>query len=94
MVHSCSLPLFKVSPEDYVAVSTLLMFDRCETRQCTNITIKKDEVKESIESFSVTLENSDLDTRITLDPHIGKIEITGSNGVLCIKLWIRLFKSY
>ena len=71
------------------------MFDSCETRQCTNVTVKEDEVKESIESFSVSLERSpDLDTRITLDQHIGTIEITGNNGMLYIKLWIRLFKSY
>ena len=53
------------------------MFDSCETRQCANITIMKDVLVESTESFSVTLERtSDLDNRITLDPNFGEIVIT------------------
>ena len=57
-------------------MSTLLMFDSCETRQCTNIAIMNDGLEESTESFSVTLERtSELDTRIILDPDIGEIVI-------------------
>ena len=77
---------FKVSPEDYGAVSTLLMFDSCETRQCTNITIMKDVVKESIESFFINLgRNPNLDSRIILDPDNGEVVITGNNGVFYVK---------
>ena len=57
-------------------MSTLLIFDSCETRQCTNITIINDMLVENTESFSVTLvRTTELDTRITLDPDIGEIVI-------------------
>ena len=71
---------FSVSPTDDGSVSTLLMFDSCETRQCTNITIMNDT---SIESFFVTLEKTpDLDSRITLDPAVGEIFVTANDGLL------------
>ena len=77
---------FSVSPTDYSAVSTLLMFDSCETEQCTNITIIKDVFKEDNESFSVSLvRTSELDPRITLDPAVGEIEITANDGLLYIQ---------
>ena len=64
-------------------MSTDLMFKSCEKRQCTNITIMNDVLVESTESFFVTLERTpDLDTRITLDPEFGEIEIT--DGLFCI----------
>ena len=64
-------------------MSTLLMFDSCETRQCTNITIMNDALEESIESFFVTLERTqDLDPRITLDPAVGEIFVTTDDGLL------------
>ena len=76
--------LFSVSPTDYGAMFTTLMFDICEPQQCTDITIINDTVPESIESFFINLQRTpDLDPRITLDPMIGEIEITNNNG-----LWI------
>ena len=76
---------FSVSLTDDGSVSTLLMFDTCETRQCTNITIVNILIEESIESFFVTLERTtDLDPRITLDPAVGEIFITANDGLLYI----------
>ena len=76
---------FSVSLMDYGAVSTLLMFDSCETQKCTNITITNDVLKEDSESFSVSLvRTSELDTRITLDPAVGEIEITANDGLLYV----------
>ena len=58
-----------VSPMDYEALSTTLMFAACETRQCVDVTIVDGMIVESIETFAVTLERtSDLDSRITLNP--------------------------
>ena len=78
--------LFSVSLLDYGAVSTLLMFDSCDTRQCTNISIINDVFTEDTESFSVSLvRTSELDPRITLDPAVGEIEITDNDGLLYIQ---------
>ena len=59
-------------------MSRLLRFASCETRQCTEITIMNDTILEDIESFFVSLVRiSGLDTRITLNPVNGEIEIAG-----------------
>ena len=50
--------LFPVASMDYEPLSTLLMFDTCDTRQYTNITIKNDAVLENTKSFSKSAENS------------------------------------
>ena len=77
--------MFSVSPMNYVAVSTLLMFSFCETRQCTDIAIMNDVLIEDKVSFSVSLmRTSELDTRITLDPTDGKIVI--DKGLLYYRL--------
>ena len=75
---------------DYGAVSTLLMFDSCETKQCTNITIMNDVGLENTESFLITLLWT-TDTNIALDPAavVGEIEITDDDGLLvCWMLYI------
>ena len=65
---------------DYGALSTTLMFDTCETRQCDNISVVDDVTLEMTESFSVTLERTpDLNSRITLDPVNGKMYIDDDN---------------
>ena len=67
---------------DYINVSTILAFDTCDTRQCTEIPIVDDMIVELTESFFVTLERTPgLDSRITLDPVDGEIEITDDDGV-------------
>ena len=72
-----------VAPMDYSAVSALMMFDSCETRQCIDISIVNDAVRENTESFFVTLVRTpDLDHRITLDPVAGEIDITTDDGLL------------
>ena len=57
-------------------MSTTLMFAACETRQCDYISIVDDATLEMMESFSVTLERtSDLNSRITLNPVDGKMNV-------------------
>ena len=69
-----------VSPMDYETLSTTLMFAACETRCCVDVAIVDDMTVESIETFAVTLERtSDLDSRITLNPVDGEIEITDND---------------
>ena len=73
--------LFLVTPMDYDAVSTVLMFAACEVRHCVNITIKDDKIPVQIESFNITLERTvGLDSRITLEPVDGVIEIIDTNS--------------
>ena len=67
---------------DYVIVSTILEVGSCNTRQCTEITIVDDMIAEMTESFFVTLERSPgLDSRLTLDPVDGEIEIIDDDGI-------------
>ena len=71
------------------------MFDSCDTRQCTKITIMNDSLVESIESFFVTLERtSELDPRITLDQAVGEIVITATDGLLYIQLCVEYIISH
>ena len=68
---------------DYVSVYTILKFDTCDTRQCTEIPIVDDMIAELTESFFVTLERTpDLDSRIILDPVDGQITIIDSGKYL------------
>ena len=68
--------LHTVSPMDYAAESVVLKFCECETRRCANITIIDDLALEMVESFEITLgRTADLDSRITLDPVDGNIQI-------------------
>ena len=61
---------------DYFSVYTILEFDTCDTRQCTEIPILDDRIVERTESFFVTLERiPGLGSRITLDPVNGEIKI-------------------
>ena len=77
----CSTTFSTVAPMDYIDVSTILMFGACARRHCVNVSIVDDDVLEMTESFTVTLERiSGLDSRITLDPVDGVIEITDDDG--------------
>ena len=77
----CNGCMYTVSPMDYEAVSQVVNFAACETRQCVNVTIVDDFVDEPIESFSVTLERTPgLDMRIRLDPVDGVVEIDDNDG--------------
>ena len=67
---------------DYIGLSTILSFPACETKQCVDVTIVDDEVLEKVESFDVTLEKTPgLDTRITLNPVDGVVEIIDEDGL-------------
>ena len=73
---------FTVTLMDHIGLSTILNFPACETKQCVDVTIVDDDVLENVESFDVTLERTlGLDTRITLDPVDGAIEITDNEGL-------------
>ena len=72
-----------MSPVDYDPVSTILAFGACDTRQCYQIHIVDDMMVELTESFFITLERtSDLNSRITLNPVDGRVEITDTDGIL------------
>ena len=75
--------LLTVSSTDYRPVSTVLMFDTCETRHCTVVTIVEDVVLENVEMFSATLSRTPgLDPRIHLNPVVGTVEIIdGSKNI-------------
>ena len=47
-----------VSPMDYGSVDVILMFAECQRRSCVNVTIEDDEVLETTEFFSITLERT------------------------------------
>ena len=57
-----------------------LVFPPCERSRCVDIPIVDDDVLENSELFSVSLERNGLDTRITLDPVDGLVEITDNDG--------------
>ena len=66
---------------DYEALSTIIFFDACVTRSCASVTIVDDRVYEPEQFFGVTLERTPgLDSRITLDPVDGQIEINNDNN--------------
>ena len=72
---------------DYVNVSTILAFGKCDTRQCTEIPIVDDMIVEMNKSFFVTLERtSGLDSRIRLNPVEEEVEIINDDGVYIITL--------
>ena len=54
-----------------------LVFPPCKRRSCVDIPIVDDDVLENSELFNVSLERNGLDSRITLDPVDGLVEITG-----------------
>ena len=62
-------------------MSTILMFEACQKRSCVTVTIVDDDILEMTESFDVTLERTPgLDSRITLRPVDGVVEITDEDG--------------
>ena len=84
-VHACLLSCFihfpAVNPMDYLELNTILSFAACEIRRCVNVTIVDDLVDEPLEFFDYTLEGTPgLDSRITLDPVDGVVEITDNDG--------------
>ena len=82
ILYNALVFIFLVSLMD--SVYTILKFDTCDTRQCTEIPIADDLIVVT-ESFFVTLERTPgLDSRITLDPVDGEIEITDDDGVYII----------
>ena len=59
-----------------------LIFAACEIQQCVAVTIVDDVVDEPDEVFHVSLERTPgMDSRITLHPTEGKIEIHDNDGM-------------
>ena len=72
-----------VSTMDYGSITTTLPFGRCQTQSCVDVPITNDAVLENTESFFVSLLRNGLDSRITLDPTQGEIEIIDNDGMHC-----------
>ena len=89
--------MFVGSPEDYVALSTFVLeFKKCQKKICLNISIVNDDVLEMVESFTVSLGNTNpnnsikigdrfahLANRISIDPSTAVIYIIDSDGMDC-----------
>ena len=64
------------STKDYRALSSILEFEACDTRQCEDVIINDDLILELEEFFRVILSRTDsLDSRITLSPVNGVVHI-------------------
>ena len=64
------------STKDYRALSSILEFEACDTRQCEDVIINDDLILELEEFFRVILSRTDsLDPRITLNPVNGVVHI-------------------
>ena len=61
-----------------------LVFPPCERRSCVDILIVDDDVPENSELFNVSLERNGLDSRITLYPVDGLVEITGNESMCTV----------
>ena len=59
------------------------MFDTCDVRQCTKITIVNDVALENDEIYIFSLTSPGLDDRITFNPAIGEIRIHANDGMVC-----------
>ena len=69
---------------DYGSVDTTLLFAACESQSCVNVSITNDDTLENTESFFVNLNRNGLDSRITLDPTRGEIEILDDDDSMVI----------
>ena len=64
-------------------MDVILSFAECQRKSCVNVTIEDDEVLETTEFFSITLERPPgLDDRIELDPVDGMVQINDNDGGL------------
>ena len=72
---------------DYLGQNNTLSFAACETKRCVNVAIVDDLLNEPIEFFDYTLERTpNLDTRISLTPVDGRLEIIDNNDGKCSML--------
>ena len=69
---------------DYGSIYTTLLFAACESQKCVNIPITNDNTLENTESFFVNLNRNGLDSRITLNPTRGEIEILDDDDSMVI----------
>ena len=69
---------------DYDSLTTTLLFAACEIRSCVNVSITNDNTLENAEFFFVNLNRNGLDSRITLDPTRGEIEILDDDNSMVL----------
>ena len=69
---------------DYGSVGTILPFSACESQSCVNVSITNDDTLENTKSFFVNLDRNGLDSRITLNPTRGEIEILDDDDSMVI----------
>ena len=63
------------------AIDTILIFAACEMRSCVDVFIMDDKTLGNIETIHLTLERTTgLDSRITLNPANGVVEVTDDDG--------------
>ena len=72
-----------VTPEDYVDRDRVLDFAACDRTVCVIVPIVNDIVLEDVERFDVAIRPpaGGLDSRITLDPTDGIVEIIDDGGL-------------
>ena len=88
MISNLSLPhsISADSPEDYIAVDTVLTFGANDAESCVGVIIRNDSIQEHTEMFSVILERTpDLDDRVTLNNTEGIMSIIDDDGGSKIK---------
>lgn len=77
-----SSDLSTVNGSDYTTESDVTFsFSRCQTRSCVTVAIVDDLVLELVEYFHIFLERTGgLDSRITLTPDEGRVNINDDDG--------------
>ena len=74
--------MFAVAGSDYGRVSRTLRFQRCATRSCTTVSIVNDVRMEAEgETFTLVLENTDQDGRISVSTQPSDVHIIDDDGL-------------
>ena len=81
LVDAGVFSIYAESPGDYTTVSTVVIFQQCETLVCEQINITDDLNLELTETFSIGLQRTPtLDRRIRLSPVNTVVEIQDNDG--------------
>ena len=76
------LCVFAVAGSDYGGVSMTLRFQTCATRSCTTVSIVNDVRMEAVrETFTLVLENTDQDSRISVSTQPSSVHIIDDDGL-------------
>ena len=75
--------IYTVAGYDYGHISTILHFLRCQTVSCTNVSIVDDVRMEALrETFTLVLENTDQDSRISVSTQPSTVHIEDDDGIV------------